>query len=203
MISSQKSNKQAIRKIAVTAIMSALSAVLMFIEIPIPIIPSFIKLDISELPALITSFAFGPGYGVIVCLIKNLIHLPLSQTMYVGELSNFLLGAVFVFTAGLFYKIRHNRKFAFIGSLAGAFAMAVMCFFINLYIVYPLYMKLLLPEEAILGMYQAILPSVDSLWKAILIFNVPFTFVKGLISVAITFIIYHKISPILKGKNLE
>lgn len=191
-----------IRKITVTAIMSAMAAVLMFIEVSIPIIPSFIKLDISELPALITSFAFGPFWGVLVCLLKNLIHLPASQTSGIGEISNFLLGAVFVAVAGLFYKYRHNRKSAFVGSLVGSLAMAVAAMFVNLFIVYPIYTKILIPEEAILGMYQAILPSVDSLWKAILIFNVPFTFAKGLISVIITFIIYHKLSPILKGKKV-
>lgn len=190
-----------IRLITVVAIMSALSAVLMFIEVSLPIIPSFIKLDISELPALITSFAFGPVYGVLVCLLKNLIHLPFTTTFCVGELSNFIHGAVFVLVAGLFYKYRHNRKFAFIGAVAGDFAMAAMSFFINFFLVYPIYMKLLLPEEAILGMYQAILPSVDSLWKAILIFNVPFTFVKGLLSVGITFAVYPKLSPLMKGKK--
>ena len=77
--------------------------------------------------------------------------------------------------------------------------MAAMSFFINLFLVYPIYVKLMLPEEAILGMYRDILPSVDSLWKAILIFNVPFTFAKGLISVAITFLVYPRLSPILKG----
>ena len=85
--------------------------------------------------------------------------------------------------------------------MAGDFMMAAMSFFINYFLVYPIYIKLMLPEEQIIGMYSAILPSVDSLWKAILIFNVPFTFVKGLISVAITFAVYPKLSPILKGKK--
>ncbi len=196
----KKDNKYAIRKITVTAIMSALSFALMMIEFSVPIMPAFIKFDLSELPALITSFAFGPIYGVMVCLVKNLLHMPMSSTQFVGELSNFLMGAVFVFVAGLFYKIRHNRTFAFIGSLAGDLAMAVACFFINLFITYPIYMEILIPEQAILGMYQAIMPSMDSIWKAILVFNVPFTFAKGLVSVAITFLIYRKISPILKGK---
>ena len=195
-----KQRTSTLRKVTVTAIMSAMSLILMFIEFSIPIMPSFIKLDISELPALITSFAFGPWWGVLVCLIKNLLHLTATHTSGVGELSNFLLGAVFVAVAGFFYKYKHNRKSAFIGSLVGSFAMAVAAFFINLFIVYPIYTRILIPEEAILGMYQAILPSMDSLWKSILVFNVPFTFVKGLISVVITFIIYHKISPILKGK---
>ena len=189
-----------LRKVTVTAIMSAFSLVLMMIEFPIPIMPSFIKFDISELPALITSFAFGPLWGVIVCFLKNLIHLINTHTAGVGELSNFLLGAVFVAVAGAFYKFRHNRKSAFLGSLAGDFVMSVSAFVINLLVVYPIYMKILIPEQVILGMYQDILPSVDSLWKAILIFNVPFTFVKGMADVVITFIIYHKISPILKGK---
>ena len=193
--------KKNLRMIAVTAIMSALSAVLMFVGFSIPIMPEFIKLDISDLPALITSFAFGPVCGVAVCLVKNLIHLFVTSTFGVGELSNFILGAIFVFVAGMFYKHHHNRKYALIGAMAGDLAMAVLCFFVNLFFVYPLYIKLMLPEEAILGMYRAILPSVDSLWKAILIFNVPFTFVKGLISVAITFIVYPKLSPILKGKK--
>lgn len=192
---------KSLRMITVTAIMSALSAVLMFVEFSIPIMPSFIKLDISDLPALITSYAFGPVCGVAVCLVKNLIHLLATQTAGVGELSNFIHGAIFVFVAGMFYKYHHNRKFAFIGAMAGDFAMAAMSFFINYFFVYPIYFKLMAPEPAILGAYQEILPSVDSLWKAILFFNIPFTFAKGLISVAITFAIYPKISPILKGKK--
>ena len=190
-----------IRKISVTAIMSALSFALMMIDFSVPIMPAFIKFDVSELPALITAYAFGPQYGVLVCFLKNAMHLPVTTTQFVGELSNFLMGAVFVFIAGLFYRIRKNRTSAFIGALIGNFAMAVACFVVNLYITYPIYMKILIPEQAILGMYQAILPSMDSIWKSILVFNVPFTFVKGLASVIITFIIYRRISPLLKGKN--
>lgn len=197
-----KTKKKNLRKLTVTAIMSAVSLLLMFIEFSIPIMPSFIKLDISELPALITSFAFGPVSGIAVCFFKNLLHLFFTSTAGVGELSNFIHGAIFVAVAGAFYKCRHNRKFAFIGSLTGDLAMAIMCFFINYFLVYPMYVKILgLREPAILGMYQVIMPSINSLWRAILVFNVPFTFAKGLISVAITFAVYPRLSPILKGKG--
>lgn len=199
----KRNNVKTVRKLTVTAIMSALSFGLMMIEFSVPIMPAFIKFDISELPALITAFAYGPGYGVLVCLLKNALHLPMSSTQFVGELSNFLMGAVFVFVAGLFYKIKHTRNFALIGSLVGNLAMAVACFVVNYFITYPIYMEILIPEEAILGMYKAILPAMDSIWKSILVFNVPFTFVKGLASVGITFLIYRKISPLLKGKNLS
>ena len=190
--------KDKIRAAAVTGLMSALGFVLMLIEVSVPIMPSFIKLDFSELPALITSFLFGPIYGVMVCLIKNLLHLLVTSTAGVGELANFLMGIFFVGTAGLIYKYRKNRVGALLGSVLGALVMGIACVFINYFVVYPIYYNLLLPEAVILSFYQAILPSVDSIFKALLIFNLPFTFVKGMIDAVICFLVYKKISPILK-----
>ena len=86
------------------------------------------------------------------------------------------------------------------GAAVGAVVSAVVCFFSNYYLVYPIYAKLLMPKEVILSMYQAILPSVKNLAEAILIFNVPFTFAKFAIVAVLTFLIYKHISPILKGK---
>ena len=98
------------RKIAVTAMLSALSAVLMFFSFPLPmIIPGFIKMDFSELPALVASFVVSPLAGVAVCLVKNLINLFFTTTGGAGELANFLLGAAMVLPAGLFYKYRKTR----------------------------------------------------------------------------------------------
>lgn len=196
-----KKRKANVKAVAVTAVMSAIGAVLMFVEFPIPIIPSFIKLDFSELPALLTSFAFGPWWGVLVCLIKNLLHLLSGSTMGIGELSNFILGAVFVFVAGIIYKKHKTKKTALIGSAAGAAAMALISLATNYYIIYPLYGTVLnLSQEAIVGMYQAILPSADTLWKDLLIFNLPFTFVKGIIDAALCFFIYKPVSKIWKNK---
>jgi len=190
----------AARKITVTAIMTAIAVVLQYIEFAIPIIPSFIKLDFSDLPALLTAFSLGPWYGVLVELLKNLIHLPFGSSAGVGELSNFILGASFVLPAGYIYKENMTKKGALIGSLMGAIIMALVCFPSNYWFVYPAYVKIYgMPMEAILGMYQAILPSVKTLPQALLIFNVPFTFVKGMIDVAVTFAIYKRISPIIKG----
>lgn len=183
-------------KMTVTAMLSAIAAALMFLELSIPIMPSFIKLDISELPALLATFSLGPVYGVAVCLIKNIISLSHSTSSGIGELCNFLLGAVFVFTTGLFYNRMKSRKGALIGSLIGAFAMAVLSFPINYYITYPFYTNFM-PIEAIIDAYQVILPSVDTLTECLLVFNAPFTFVKGLIDVGITFLIYKRLSPIL------
>lgn len=186
------------RNIAMIGMLSAASFILMFLEFSIPIMPSFIKLDISELPALLGAFAMGPVEGVIICLIKNLIHLVRTSTGGVGELSNFLLGAVFVFVAGIIYKLKKNRTGAIIGSLVGALAMAVFSVFSNYFLVYPFYTNFM-PMEAIIGAYQAINPNVNGLLECLIVFNMPFTFCKGMLDVLITFLIYKRISPIIKG----
>ena len=187
-----------VRYMTMTAMLSAVAFVLMFLEFNVPFMPSFIKMDLSELPALIGAFAMGPSSGVIICLIKNLLHLLMSTTGGVGELSNFILGALFVIPAGLMYKKKKGRKSALIGSLIGAVVMAVVSVFSNYFIVYPVYTAFM-PMDTIISMYQAILPSADTLLKCLVIFNMPFTFVKGLINVIITFLIYKHISPIIKG----
>lgn len=191
-----------VRLITGTAMLTAVAVVLQYIEISIPIMPSFIKLDFSDLPELIGAFAYGPVAGVLIALFKNLIHMAVSQSGFTGELSNFILGAVFALVAGLIYKHKKTKGNAVIAGVCGALAMAVVSLPSNYFIIYPLYYSVLgFPEEAVLGMYQALLPGVDSIAEALLIFNVPFTFVKALICVLVSLVIYKPLSPLLKGKN--
>ena len=107
-----------VRALTVTAMLSAIAFVLMFLDFSVPLIPSFVKMDISELPALLAAFALGPVYGTVVCLVKNLIHLMITSTAGAGELCNFLLGASFVIPAGLLYRRMKSRKGALIGVIA-------------------------------------------------------------------------------------
>ncbi len=189
-----------VRKLTVTAMLSAVATVLMFFSFNVPLMPSFIKLDLSELPALIASFSMGPVAGAVVCLVKNLVNLFFSTTGGVGELSNFLLGCCFVVPAGIVYQRKQNLTGAVIGSISGSAAMAVLSVFTNYFVVYPIYTAFL-PMETIMGMYQAINPNVETLWQALLLFNMPFTFIKGLCSVVITLLIYKGIAPVLQGRQ--
>lgn len=189
-----------VRKLTVTAMLSAVATVLMFFSFNVPLMPSFIKLDLSELPALIASFSMGPVAGAVVCLVKNLVNLFFSTTGGVGELSNFLLGCCFVVPAGIVYQRKQNLAGAVIGSVSGSAAMAVLSVFTNYFVVYPIYTAFL-PMETIMGMYQAINPNVETLWQALLLFNMPFTFIKGLCSVVITLLIYKGIAPVLQGRQ--
>lgn len=188
-----------IRKLVMTALMAALSSVLMFFSFNVPLMPSFIKMDLSELPALIAAFAMGPLSGATVCLVKNLVNLFFTTTGGVGELSNFLLGVFFVVPAGIIYRLRPRLSGAVVGSVVGAMLMAVLSVFSNYYVVYPIYTAFI-PMDAIIGMYQAINPSVKNLWQCLLVFNMPFTFIKGMISAVITMAVYKKITPLINGK---
>lgn len=188
-----------VRKITVTALLGALATILMYLQFSIPLVPSFIKLDFSDFPALIASFTLGPVFGVVVCLIKNLLSLFHTTTGGIGELCNFMLGAFFVFPAGMIYSKNNSKKGAVIGSLVGALVMAILSVFANYFVIYPIYTAFM-PMKTILKMYQVINPNVKTLLQALLIFNMPFTFFKGLCDVFITFIIYKRISPIIKGE---
>lgn len=193
-----------VRFMTVTAMLSALAFVLMFFDFSIPmLIPGFVKMDLSELPALIGTFALGPVCGVCVCLIKNLLHLTISSTGGIGEVCNFLLGAAFVLPAGFIYQHKKTKKTAIIGGVVGAIVMGLASFPANMFITYPVYEQLFFngAVEPIIGMYQAILPRVTELWQCLWIFNAPFTLVKGLLSVLITMFIYKPLSPILHGRH--
>jgi riboflavin transporter FmnP len=192
--------KMNVRNMAMTGILAAISAVLMMFSFNIPIMPSFIKMDFSELPALIAAYSMGPLSGVTVCLIKNLINVTMTTTGGVGELSNFLLGCCFVLPAGILYRIKSNRVYALMGALIGSATMAMMSLPINYYITYPVYTAFL-PLDKIIAMYQAIFPGVDGLFSCLLIFNVPYTFVKGLLNTLLAFLIYKRISPFIKGTH--
>ena len=190
------------RALTGTAMLAAVATILMYMEFPIPIMPGFIKMDISELPALIASFAYGPLSGIAVCLIKNLIKLPSTSTAAVGELFNFVMGALFVGVAGIVYKKNKTRKGAIIGAVAGALIMALVSLPYNYFVVYPAYVVMYhLPLEAILGMYQAINPNVNGLLACLVTFNVPFTFAKGMVDALLCFLIYKPLSPILHGRK--
>ena len=191
-----------VRKLTMTAMLSAVATVLMFFSFSVPVVPSFIKMDFSELPALIGAFSMGPVSGVMICLIKNLVNLTATTTGGVGELCNFMLGACFVLPAGLVYKRKKTKMSAITGALIGAIVMAVLSVPINYYLTYPVYAAFI-PMDTIIGMYQAINTSVTGLLDALIKFNMPFTFVKALFSVLITVLIYKHVSPLIKGTKID
>lgn len=190
------------RKLVIMALMSAISLVVYYFDFPVPLMPSFIKLDLSNVITLLVGFSLGPVEGVVVCLIKNLVHIlikGMGTTMGIGDIFDFVSGAVFVLTAGFIYKRNRTKKNAIIGCFAGALAMALVSLPLNYFIVYPIYFKAYGGEAAILSAYQKILPETGNIFQALCIFNLPFTLVKGLLCAAVTVLVYKPLSPIIKA----
>ena len=189
------------RMIASIGICGAVSLVLMMLDFSLPIVPSFVKFDFSDLPSLICAFAFGPLAGALVELIKNLLHLFMTSTAGVGELSNFILGCFLVVPAGLIYKRGKTRKNALIGMLCGTICFGIVSLFSNYFIMFPFYVNAMgFPLDAIIKMGTDISPVFNSEFKLIALCVVPFNIFKGLVISLLTFLLYKRLRPILKGK---
>lgn len=197
---SNSSSQLTTRKLTSIAMLSAASYVLYLIGFKIPIVPSFLTMDFSELPAVIASLSMGPAAGILVCLIKNVFHLLASHTFWVGELSNFILGVAFCVPAGLIYQHRKTKKNAVAALICGAVFMAIISIPSNYFIIYPLYDKIAMPMESIIAAYSAINSNVKSLLPALILFNVPFTFVKAMVSVVAAIFVYKPLSRIIKDE---
>jgi riboflavin transporter FmnP len=188
------------RKLTAAAILAAAAYLLAFLEFPVPLTPAFARMDLSDLPALIGAFAFGPETGVMVELVKNLLGLMTSSTGGVGELANFLMGASYVFTAGAVYKHRKTKRMALIGGVAGSIAMGIMAAITNYFILLPMFEQFM-PLEEIIAAFGEFIPFIHTKLDVVLYNAFPFNVLKGLVITAVTMLIYKKLSPILKGSG--
>ncbi len=187
-----------IKTLTMVAVSSAISSVLMFVSISIPFFPSFLKIDVSEVPALITSFSLGPLFGVTVVFIKNLINLMFTTSGGIGEFANFIVGSIFVFVAGLIYSKFKTQKGAVLSMIFATICMSVFGSLTNYYILLPMY-ALITPMDSIVNMFKAINPQIDSVLKIVFFAIVPFNLIKGGLVSVITFLIYKRLSYFIKN----
>lgn len=183
-------------------ILAALATVLMLFEFPLPFIaPPFYKLDFSELPVLVGSFALGPVAGILIELIKNVLNLIFegTTTAFVGEFANFLMGCAFVLPAAIWYRVKKTRTAALCGMIFGTLTLALAGALLNYFVLVPMYSTLYeLPLDVIVGMGTAIFPVISNLFTLVLLCVTPFNLIKGVLISALTFVLYKRVSPLLK-----
>ena len=201
---SRVARKIMIRRIASCAILSAMAAILMYLEISPSLLllpfPDFLKFDLSEIPVLIGTFALGPVWGVVIELLKNLLHLPASGTMGVGEFSNFLTGSIFVLTAGLIYRKVRTKKGAAISMIIATIVLSAASVPVNYFINLPFYAKAFnFPLEAIIAASAKVNPLVKDTVSLLLAVFVPFNLFKGTVVSLITFFVYKPISKLINS----
>ena len=188
-----QARKKMIYRIALMGVMTALAEVLMMLEIPLPLMPTFLKYDFSDIPALFAGFACGPIAGVIVEFLKNLIHMPMTNTQYIGEVANFISGSFFVVAGTQVYRRIRGKKGVALSLAAGTVALTIATSFVNYFFCLPLYEKVMgFPLPAIIDMCNKAntLVSINSKLEVILMTFVPFNIFKGVTISIVAFLAY-------------
>ena len=174
-----------------------------YLKFSVPFLPAFLEINFSDVPALISGFAYGPFVGAMVQVVKVLVKLLLtgSSTAYVGELSDLVLGITIVLPAAFIYKYHRTIKGAITGLIASFVTHIVLAIFINHFILIPFYIKFFFDgnEQVLLAVCQAAVPSIDSVgWPLILMGVLPFNLLKNVIVMVIVFFVY---KPLFKVIN--
>ena len=188
------------RTITITALLASISYILAFIEFPVPLSPSFARMDLSDIPALIGAFALGPATGVIIELIKNVLQLLSTSTAGVGELANFLIGASYVWIAGFIYKYKRTKKGAISSYIISSIVMGVVAMIVNYFILLPLF-ETFMPLDQLIASFSEFLPFIQTKLDVVLYNVLPFNVIKGLVVGLVTMVVYKKLTPVLKGET--
>ncbi len=193
----KSTSKYKVSRLTKIAMLSGISFILFLVDFSVPFFPPFLQLDLSDLPALIGSFAMGPIVGVAIELFKNLIHLTMTSTGGVGELANFVIGSSLVLPAGLIYKYRKNVKFVVIALVVGIVSMVVAGSLMNYFVLIPLY-STFMPMDTIINISNKVNSLIVDKTTLVLYGIAPFNLLKASVVSLVTIAIYKKISYLLK-----
>ena len=190
------------KRLAKLGIFSAVSVILYLINIPLPFLfPSFLEINVSDLPILIGGFSLGPISGVIIALVRLLIKLPFSSTLCVGELSDFINSLAFVLPASIIYYFNRTKKGAMIGIVIGGLCSVGIALISNRFVVVPFYLKLFFKGDLeTLVKVCSIIPNITTenfYTYYIFLAALPFNLLRVVIVSLITIIVYKRISNLL------
>ncbi len=182
------------------AILTAISAIVMLFEFPLPFAPAFYELDLSEAVILMGGFAMGPLAALIIEILKNLLNLLLNGTITagIGELANCVMGCALVVPASLIYKYRKSLKGAILGLVIGILSLVIIGCVVNYFIMIPAYVALAhFPMDAIISMGSEANGMVNNLETLVVFAVAPFNLVKGVACSIINLLLYKRLSKIL------
>ena len=192
------------RKVAMIGMFSAIAMILHLFDFPLPFAPGFYKLDFSELPILVGTFAFGPAAGVMMEFVKILLKLLTkgTSTAFVGDLANFVIGCSFILPASAIYAFRKNKKSAIFACVTGTLIMTVFGTAFNAIYLLPAFAKLYgTPLEQLLAMGTAVNPLAkeSSIISFVAACVAPLNLIKGASVSIVTLLIYKPLSPVIKS----
>jgi len=184
---------RSLTRLVTLSFLSAIAFVMQALNFPLPMFPQFLKIDFSEIPALIGGLLYGPVAGIVIEGLKNLLHFLFygSDTgiIPIGQLSNFIAGSLFVTLTVIISRKVGERKGLWMGLATATLVMAVVMTLANWYVIFPAYSFLI---------HWTVTESQK--WALIILGVAPFNVVKGIL-IAIVFVpLYTKIKPHLKQR---
>ena len=188
-------NTKFITRSAVFAAISIVLYITPVFNIALPIFPSFLKIHVDEIPVFIAGFAYGPLSALFILVVKTLAKLPMTSTMGVGELADFIYSTAFIIPAAIFYKKNRTLKGALISLGLGFEIQLFVSCFVTTFLILNFYMFVMgWPESVILKMCQAVNPNITDLrWPFMLFVALPFNALKDAIVIIITMLLYKRL----------
>ena len=190
-----KTSNMAVKNMITIGMLAAIAVILMLFEFPIPFLaPGFYKLDLSELPVLIGTFAMGPVAGIAIEFVKILLNLLINgtTTAYVGELGNFIVGCAFLIPAGILYWRKKTFKRAVIALVVGGLTMVAAGSLMNAYVLLPLYASAFGGMQNIIAAGTAVNGHITSVATFVLLAVAPFNLVKAVLVSVLTLLLYKR-----------
>lgn len=197
----KKQNTITVTKMTKIAILSAISYMLMFIAIPIPgLFPSFLKVDVSDIPAIFGGISLGPIAGFTIVFIKNLLQaITASTTAWIGEIANMLIGGSYIIVLSIIYRRKKDTIGLIIGFIIATIAMVIVGCLTNYYLLLPFYATIM-PMDAIIQAGQIINPNITDLTSFVIWIIAPFNLFKSILMMVFALPLYKKMSLILNHK---
>ena len=184
-------SRRATQRIVTIPMLAAVAFILQYLEVPVPLMPSFLKLDFSTLPALIGGLMYGPVAGIIIEVLKNTLHMLFKNTdgLLIGELANVVAGASFILPAVPLQRSGQGKKGFLSGLALGTLLMTIVMAVANAYVLLPAYAALYqMPMAELLAMFNA-----TSVWSLVMVGIVPFNLFKGVVLALVAYPVYAKL----------
>ncbi|WP_342600837.1 ECF transporter S component [Psychrobacillus sp. FSL H8-0483] len=182
--------KSKTRMLIAIAMLSSISFVLMLLAFPLPVLPAYLKVDFSDIPALIAAITMGPIAGVLVAFLKNVLDWLFAGSptgVPVGHMANFVTSILFLTPVYLIYrKVTSSKGIAF-GLGAGTISMAFGMSILNYYVFLPMYSYFLnFPMETGTALFNTIIFGI-----------LPFNLIKGILVTIVMIVLFKRMKPLL------
>lgn len=189
-------NNKRLKKMVLIAMLGSIATVLMQFNFPLPALPGFLKFDFGEVPAVIAIMTMGPVAGILVELLKNILHWLLSGSptgVPVGEIANFATGLLFILPIYYIFNFFKSRKGLVGGFVAGTLSMAVGMSLLNYFVFLPMYT------------YFLNMPPVtgEALYTMIVLGILPFNIIKGVIIAVISLMLYSRMDKWINQQRVK